>query len=162
VAGLGWSGNLKGAGLNGELTYLHPIDDTEQREPVILTTISANYMFKNSLFIQFEGYYNGYYQYMNTNAFSDLYYQSMSVKTLSFSEFSWFGQVSYPIHPLLNGTLAIMYYPDMDGYFINPALKYSLSDNIQLSAHAQIFKGKFGGSTTEEINFLFFRLKWSF
>lgn len=162
VAGLGWSGNIKGAGVNGEITYLHPTKDSDAENPVILTSLSANYMFDNSLYIQAEGYYNGYFQYMNTNAFSDLYYQSMSVKTLSFSKFSWFGQASYPIHPLLNGTLALMYYPDVDGFFLNPSLKYSLSNNIQLSAHAQFFNGKFGGTTKEKINFLFFRFKWSF
>jgi hypothetical protein len=162
VAGLGWSGNIKDAGFNGEMTYLHPTNESKMEDPVLLTTLSANYMFDNSLFVQFEGYYNGYYQYMNTNAFSDLYYQSMSVKTLSFSEFSWFGQASYPLHPLLNGTLAFMYYPDIEGYFINPSLKYSLTDNVELSAHAQLFNGKFSQDKKEQINFLFFRFKWSF
>ncbi len=162
VAGLGWSGNISDAGFNGELTYLHPYGDLGLDEGVLLSTVSSNYMFDNSLFVQVEGYYNGYYKQMNINAFSDLYYQSMSVKTLSFSEFSWFGQLSYPVHPLINASAAFMYYPDIEGYFFNPSLKYSLSDNTELSAHAQFFNGKFSGDTKEKINFLFFRFKWSF
>ncbi|MDY6801019.1 MAG: hypothetical protein SVU94_07320 [Bacteroidota bacterium] len=42
----------------------------------------------------------------------------MSVKTILYSKFSWFGQVSYPIHPLVNATLAAMYFPSLgNGYF---------------------------------------------
>lgn len=162
VGGLGWSGSIQGAGVNGELTYLYPFENDSNEEPVLLTSLSTDYMFDNSLYIHLEGFYNGYYQFMETNIFSDLYYQTTSVKTLSFSEFSWFGQISYPIHPLLNGNMSLMYYPDISGYFINPALIYSFSDNIEISSHMQFFQGKFSRDIKEKINFIFFRLKWSF
>ncbi|MGM0497707.1 MAG: hypothetical protein ACQESJ_07290, partial [Bacteroidota bacterium] len=162
VAGAGWSGNLNDAGFNGEITYIHPTDSKQNNSGILLSSVSANYMFNNSLYLMAEGYYNGNYKNMEVNRFSGFYFQDLSVKTLSFSEFSWFAQASYPIHPLLDGTLAFMYYPDIDGYFINPSLNYSLTDNVQLSMHSQIFQGKFGGTTKEKINFLFFRFKWSF
>ncbi|MFP4526171.1 MAG: hypothetical protein ACLFNL_07270 [Bacteroidales bacterium] len=162
VAGIGWSGNLKQFGVNGELTYLHPTNESEGTDPVVLSSLSANYMFDNSLYLQFEGFYNGYYQYMDTDAFADFYFTPVSLKTMSYSEFSWFGQGSYPIHPLLTGTLAFMYYPDISGYFINPSLRYSLSDNIEISTYVQIFKDNSSKEFNEQINFLFFRLKWSF
>jgi len=162
VAGMGWSGNIKGAGFNGEMTYIHPDENFRDTSGMILSSFSVNYMFSNSLFLQFEGFYNGNFKNMNMNSFTSYYYRPLTVKTLSFSEFSWFGQASYPIHPLLEGTLAFMYFPDIDGFFINPSLKYSLTDNIQLSAFAQLFEGKFARGNKQRINFLFFRFKWSF
>lgn len=162
VAGAGWSGNIKQIGINGEVTYLHPSNESDETDPVVLSSLSANYMFDNSLFVQFEGFYNGYYEYMDTEAFADFYYTPVSLKTMSFSEFSWFGQFTYPIHPLLKGTLAMIYYPDISGYFVNPSLQYSLSDNIEISTFVQIFKDNSSREFNEQINFLFFRLKWSF
>ena len=162
VAGAGWSGNINDAGFNGEVTYIQPAESNQNNSGILLSSVSANYMFNNSMYLMIEGYYNGNFENMNVNRFSGFYFQDLSVKTLSFSEFSWFVQASYPIHPLLDGTFAFMYYPDINGYFINPSLKYSLTNNVQLSMHSQIFQGKFGGSEKEKINFLFFRFKWSF
>lgn len=162
VAGMGWSGNIKDAGLNGEMTYVHPEKDVADTSGLLLASISANYMFSNSLFLQFEGYYNGNFEHMDLNSFTNYYYRPLTVKTLSFSKFSWFGQASYPIHPLLDGTLSFMYFPDIDGFFVNPSMQYSLTNNVQLSAFAQLFEGKFAGAKKERINFIFFRFKWSF
>jgi hypothetical protein len=162
VAGMGWSGNIKGAGFSGEMTYIRPEKNFRDTSGLLLASVSASYMFSNSLFLQFEGFYNGNFKNMNLNSFTNYYYRPLTVKTLSFSEFSWFGQATYPIHPLLEGTLAFMYFPDINGYFVNPSLRYSLTDNVQLSAFAQLFKGKFARGANEQINFIFFRFKWSF
>ena len=162
VAGLGWAGHINDAGFNGEITYLMPEKHFSDTSGILLTTLSVNYMFNNALYLQFEGYYNGNFQYMDGNNFINYYYRPLTIKTLSFSEFSWFGQASYPIHPLLEGTMAFMIFPDIEGFFINPSLQYSLTDNVQLSAFAQLFEGKFSGENKERINFMFFRFKWSF
>ncbi len=162
VAGMGWSGNIKGAGFSGEMTYIRPQKNFGDTTGILLASASAGYMFDNSLYLQLEGYYNGNYENMNLGSFTSYYYRPLTVKNLSFSRFSWFAQASYPIHPLLDGTLAVMYYPGIDGFFFNPSLKYSLTDNVQLSAFAQLFQGKFTGAQKEKINFIFFRFKWSF
>jgi hypothetical protein len=162
VAGMGWSGNIKGAGFSGEMTYIRPDRNFRDTTGLLLASASFSYMFDNSLYLQMEGYYNGNYKNMDLGSFTSYYYRPLTVKTLSFSEYSWFAQASYPIHPLLDGTLALMYYPDINGWFINPSLRYSLTDNLQLSAFAQLFEGKFTGGAQEKINFLFFRFKWSF
>ena len=162
VAGMGWSGDIAGAGFSGEATYIRPDKNFRDTSGILLASASASYMFDNSLYLQMEGFYNGNYEHMRLGSFRSYYYRPLTVKTLSFSEFSWFAQASYPIHPLLDGTLALMYYPDIDGFFINPSVKYSLTDNVQLSAFAQLFQGKFIADRKEKINFIFFRFKWSF
>lgn len=162
VAGMGWSGNIRGAGFSGEITYLRPGDSFRDTSGLLLASASVSYMFSNSLYMQIEAFYNGNYRNMDMNSFTNYYYRPMTVKTISFSEYSWFAQASYPIHPLLNGALAVMYFPNIDGYFVNPSFQYSLTDNVQLSAFAQFFQGKFTGEQKEKINFIFFRFKWSF
>lgn len=162
VAGTGWSGNIKDAGIGGEMTYIHPKESFSDTAGKLLASVNMNYMFSNSLYIQGELFYNEFADQMNIGGFNTFMRQELSVKTLSFSKWSWFLQASYPIHPLLDGSLALMYYPDLEGYFINPSLQYSLADNLQLSAYGQIFTGEFMQSMKETINFLFFRFKWSF
>jgi hypothetical protein len=119
-------------------------------------------MFSNSLNVSLEGNYNGYFDKLNLNSFDDLYFMPLSVKTTSFSEFSWFGQITYPIHPLLNGTLAAMYFPSLgNGYFLMPSLAYSVSNNFECSLYGQRFEGKFGGQY-DKMTMVFLRFRYSF
>lgn len=63
----------------------------------------------------------------------------LDVKSLSFVRNNLFWQVTYPLTPLLNGTLAGMYFPDVNGFYIGPSLTYSLSDNFDFSFIMQGF-----------------------
>src|SRR6056297_875253 len=51
VAGMGWAGNIKGAGFNGELTYIHPDKNFGDTSGMLLATASLNYMFSNSFYM---------------------------------------------------------------------------------------------------------------
>ncbi|MDA3778846.1 MAG: hypothetical protein PF487_01200 [Bacteroidales bacterium] len=162
VIGTGWSGSIKDVAWNGEITYLMPKDNLADSSGVLLTSVGASYMFNNSIYVNAEILYNGNAKNINIAGLSQYYYQPMSIKTLSFSKWSYFAQASYPIHPLLDGTFSVMYYPQIKAYFFGPSLKYSLQDNFSISLNAQIFKGEFSSQTTEKLNMLFFRLRWSF
>jgi len=86
----------------------------------------------------------------------------MSVKTISFSEFTWFAQASYPIHPLLNASVAAMYFPSLgNGYFVMPTFTYSAGQNTEVSILGQRFTGEFG-SEVESLNMVFLRFRLSF
>jgi len=162
VLGAGWSGNIKNAGFNGEISYFHPQENFSDTTGIVLFSAGINYMFDNSLYVQLEGIYNGYFDKLNINSFNDLYFMPMSVKTMSYSEFSWFGQMSYPIHPLVNATLAAMYFPSLgNGYFLMPSIAYSASDNFECSLYGQRFEGKFGGQN-DKMTLLFLRFRYSF
>ncbi|MFP4023615.1 MAG: hypothetical protein ACLFVR_03735 [Thiohalospira sp.] len=162
VLGSGWSGSIENVGFNGEISYFHPQNNFSDTSGIILLTASANYMFDNSLSLQLEGIYNSYFDQLSINSFNDLYFMPMSVKTISYSKFSWFGQASYPIHPLVNATLAAMYFPSLgNGYFLMPSLSYSASDNFECSLYGQRFEGKFGGQY-DKMTLLFLRFRYSF
>ena len=85
----------------------------------------------------------------------------LSVKTLSFTDYSISLQIAYPFTPLLNGNLALMYFPSMDAVFTGPTLDLSLKDNLFISLIAQYFNGKFTDQK-EDLGFGFIRLKWNF
>lgn len=162
VIGAGWSGSIGDFGFNGEVSYFHPQENFKDSTGVTIVSAGLSYMFDNSLNLSFEGNYNGYFDKLNISSFSDLYFMPLSVKTTSYSEFSWFGQLSYPIHPLINGSLAIMYFPSLgNGYFLMPSLSYSVSDNSEFALYGQRFEGKFGGQY-DKMSMIFLRFRFSF
>ncbi|UCG27021.1 MAG: hypothetical protein JSV24_08575, partial [Bacteroidales bacterium] len=159
VIGGGWAGDIKGAGFRGEFTYFHPQENFSDSSGFLMFGISADYTFRNSLYILGEFLYSGYdFSFAN---FSDFYFMPLSVKTLSFTDFSVALQASYPFTPLFTGNLAAIYYPSLDAVFVGPTLDISLKDNLSFSIIAQYFNGKFR-EFREDLGFGFLRLKWNF
>jgi hypothetical protein len=162
VIGAGWSGSIWNFGFNGEASYFHPQKNFSDSTGIAIISAGLSYMFDNSLNISIEGNYNGYFDKLNLTSFNDLYFIPLSVKTTSYSEFSWFGQVSYPIHPLLTGNISVMYYPSLgNGYFLMPSLAYSVSDNFEFALYGQRFEGTFGNQY-DKMTMLFMRFRYSF
>lgn len=163
VAGGGWSGSLGKVGFTGEVSYFHPQENFSDTTGVLLASAGINYLFSNNLSLSAEVIYNGYFSRVGLGSFTDLYFMPMTVKNISFSKFSWFGQMSYPIHPLLTGSLAAMYFPSLgDGYFIMPSLDWSVAPNAGVSLLAQRFRGSFGGDEAEKLNLFFLRFRYDF
>lgn len=171
MAGLGWSGYIKNASFRGEASYFHPSKSFSDTSGTISLALSADYTFSNSLYLQFEMLYN---QMENTkeglNSFYDLYNMSLSARSLSFTEWNLFGQLTYPLTPLLTAGIAGIYYPEYEGYYLGPNLNYSLRDDLYLTAYYQGFSGQFevpgpfGKARKQRISssLIFLRLKWSF
>jgi len=166
VIGGGWSGAIKSLDFKGEFTYLHPKDNMSDTTGQFIGSISAGYTFPNSFNLMFEFLYSDIPEDGISN-FAEYYYQALSVKTLSFTEYNIFGQASYQITPLLMGTVSCMYYPKINGYFVGPTFDYSFTDNLFASVVVQTFSGEMKDPVTQEINranatYAFLRLKWSF
>ncbi len=159
VAGIGWSGDIRGAGFRGEFTYFHPAEHCSDTSGFILFGLSADYTFKNSLYLLAEFLYNGYD--LSILNFSEFYFMPLSVKTLSFTDYSIGLQIAYPFTPLFNGNLAVIYFPSMDAFFSGPTLDLSLKENLSISLIAQYFNGEFINQR-EDLGFGFIRLKWNF
>lgn len=162
IIGAGWEGAIKDAGFRGEISYLHPIEEFSDTSGVVLACAGIDYTFSNSLMLRLEAFYN---QYIAKSGSINLYgflNSELSVKTLSFSEWSFMGSVSYPITPLLNSTLNVMYFPEMKGFFVGPSLEYSFTDNLYFSIIYQVFSGEFVTSKRDKFNMAYLRLKYSF
>ncbi len=164
--GAGWSGHIWDFGFRGEMNYFHPLTHFSDTAGLFFISIGFDYIFNNSLMLQFEGLYNQRPAGMEQEDFEEYYQRSLSAKDLSFTEWNIFGQVSYPITPLLTGTLSAMFFPQIDGFFIGPNLTYSLSDNLDFSLIVQIFRGDDPNGITDDarydVNFGFIRFKYNF
>ncbi len=160
VLGAGWAGDISGAGFRGEMSWFRPKENFSDNSGTVMLSLSGDYTFKNSLSIRTEFLYNGFDQ--NISDFGDYYFQTMSVKNISFTDYSVFAQVSYPFNPLFNGGFSAMLFPSMNGYYIGPDLSLSLTDNMDISFILQHFNGEFTEGTREKMTLAFLRLKWSF
>ncbi|MCK4919868.1 MAG: hypothetical protein KAS71_02405 [Bacteroidales bacterium] len=163
LAGLGWSGDIKGAGFRGEMSYFQPIDNFKDTTGIFYSSISLDYTFGNSIYIQAEGLFSILPDNFNINSFMEYYQGPLTVKNLSFSKWNWFAQMSYPITPLLNMSIAGMYFPDLKWFYAGPSMAYSLKDNTELSLISQVFSGEFSESgDRSQMYFAFLRYKFSF
>ncbi|NQV03274.1 MAG: hypothetical protein HQ542_11550 [Bacteroidia bacterium] len=169
VIGTGWSGNISQAGFRGEVSYFYPKNPSKDTSGVLLATMGLDYSFSNSLYLIFQVFYNQLPPNFQPETLLSVYQAPPSPKTLSFAEWNIFLQGTYPITPLFDVNLAVMYYPDLNGYFIGPNINYSIRQNIDLSFFLQYFNGRFANTGPQQDQKLYFqacisalRLKWSF
>ena len=155
VVGTGWAGNIKNAGIKGEISYFIPYD-SEISEEAFLASISGDYSFKNSLYLHGSVLYNSNGESDPDNTFFVIESRRLTAKDLSPYTISTFLQGSYTFHPLVNGGLAIIYYPGNSDVFFNPNVTLSLTKNIDLDLIGQLFYSSINSQA------LFGRLKWSF
>lgn len=164
VIGTGWEGNISSVSFRGEASYLHPKTNFKDTTGIFVASASFSYFFSNSLMLQFEFLYN---QQSETADFASYYNQPLSVKNLSFTEYSAFGSISYPLTPLFSASLSGMYYPGLNGYFVGPNFTYSLAENLDFALIAQTFLIKdftnpFTGEDDLKLSFAFLQLKYNF
>ena len=116
--------------------------------------------------IQAEALYSALAKEMDINNFLQFYGGNLDVKTLGFTPWTFFLNLSYPITPLLTASFASMWYPAWDGFFLGPSLDLSIRSNMALSMIFQHFSAEFenssGGLVRSNNTFGFLRFKWNF
>lgn len=161
--GFGWSGQIKGAGFKGEVTWLEPMNDVLSGETALVAALSADYTFPSTLFVHSEIIYNSYAQGINPMGLGfNFLMESRSPKTLTFTELSWFNEGAYQITPLLRAGLYSIYNPTESSFFLGPNAELSISDNVYLLFMGQFFLGSSGSIYGSLGYFNYLRLKWSF
>lgn len=162
--GLGWAGNIKLAGFKGEATYFHPKKNFGDTTGVVNASVAFDYAFKNSIYVMASGLYNSQgLTKSNPLALLALYSNSISPKNMMPSKYSVFGQISYPLTPLINGGLAGIYGIGLNLLFINPTIGVSVANNWELMLVGQIIYAEdFNSDFKNLYNSVFVRLKWSF
>ncbi|MDF1573798.1 MAG: hypothetical protein P1P86_01220 [Bacteroidales bacterium] len=166
ILGVGWSGNIGSSALRGELSYFRDLDQFRDTTTYLMTSVGFDYTFSNSLMIQLESLYSAFAKDLDLYSFLEFYSGNLDVKNLGFTTWSHFGNMSYPLTPILNGGFATIWYPEWKGVYLGPSFDLSLSSNFDLSLILQHFTAEFkdpGGHTERENNtFGFLRFKWSF
>ncbi len=161
AAGIGWAGNLKGAGFKGEITYFESGVDSVDNS--VLGSIGLDFIIPNGPFVSVSALYNT----LGVSDLSKLLVLSPSgggqldVKNLMPNKYSAFVQAGGSINPLVSMGLAAILALDIDGYFLMPSIDYSVKTNLDMSLVGQSFIGK----TTKWENLssaIFLRFKWSY
>jgi hypothetical protein len=170
TAGAGWSGNIGGAGFTGEFSWFKDSDNFSDTLGIVIASLSGNYIFKNQIMINMSVIYNSNgstgYAYKDYDgilgSFSTMFASSLNVKNLTPSRFDMFGQLSYPVTPLINVSFSGMFNPYDLSFYAGPSATFSLTDNISLMLVGQMF---FGDELTEFGDYgqmFFLDLKWNF
>lgn len=164
--GSGWTGNIGQIGFRGEMSYFHPARHFSDTTGLFFVSLALDYTTSNSLMIQVEGFYNQLPPGYTGQSFVEFYQRPLSVKDLSFTEWNFMVQFSYPFTPLINASFATLWYPEISGYYLGPSFTCSLADNLDFSLFLQYFTGRLPGpsGTTErqDITLGFLRFKYSF
>lgn len=159
VLGAGWAGNIGNAGLKGEMTYFTPLVGVDPSSYAF--TIGADYSFSNSLYTGLGYLYNS--NGVTRGSLADLFSFQLSAKNLYPFRHALFANASYPITPLVNGVLAIIYSPvSSKPLFINPTVTWSIAQNWDLDIVGQLAFNDTGDRYTSPITATFVRLKVSF
>lgn len=157
ILGTGWSGYLKNAGFNGELSVFL---DNNLGESTLTATLGSDYMFSNGLFLNTAVLYNGGYN-SDVNALSQLV-EPPSPSNLYIEKTGYFVNGSLAITPLISANLGAMGSFNAPIYIFIPQLSVSLSENLDFLILAQLLKGTQLADFTNTPNLFYFRLKWSY
>lgn len=138
TTGAGWAGDFRGVGIKGETMFYTDINARDGgRDSNFIVATSVEYMFENSLFAVAEILYN---QAGGRDEFT-LIGEQLTPDNPSFSTYQATTQLRYPIHPLLDGSLAVIWYPDESAVFISPALTWSVAQDLDFRILGQFFAG---------------------
>ena len=161
AVGMGWAGNLKESGFKGEATYFLPMDDSSDAS--LIGSIAIDFTIDNGPYVSISALYNtlGVSDLNKLLVLSPSGGGQLDVKSLMPNKYSAFLQAGGAINPLLTANFAAILALDIDGYFLMPAIDYSVKTNLDISLVGQSVIGK----TTKWENLssaIFLRFKWSF
>lgn len=159
ATGAGWAGNLRDAGFKGEVVFYADIAQThDTRASNVIAALSVDYMLPNSLFLVAEALYNkegGMDEFL-------LLAEPITPDNPSFSKFQFTAQGSYPIHPLLDGRLAAIWYPDEQAVYLSPSTTWAVTSDLDLQILGQVFAGSDASAFANAGNMITASLRYHF
>ncbi len=164
VIGIGWTGYIGQITFRGEASYIRPRKNFADTTGQTVASVGLDYSVGKSTTLMLEFLYNQQKGHYQINSPMDFYTAPMNIKHLSFAEYNIFAQITTSPYPLLNMSMATMFFPKKKGLFLMPNITYSLSNNADLTLVGQFFKGKFNTLSSQELKIfaIFLRLSLSF
>ncbi|MFH0759340.1 MAG: hypothetical protein V2B15_18785 [Bacteroidota bacterium] len=166
ILGTGWSGNLGPTAFRGELSWFRDLDHFIDTTGYFMVSAGFDYTFSNSLMVHVEGLYSAFANELEMDSFLQFYSGNLDVKSLGFTEWSFFANFSYPLTPLITGGFAAIYFPGWQGFYLGPSFDLSLNNNLGLSLILQHFSARFDKPLSDPSRtnntFGFLRFKWNF
>lgn len=161
TGGLGWAGSIKETGFKGEINFftdLNPVPGRDQSN--FVTAVSFDHMLPSGLFLVMEYLYNQQRAGVEQNPL--LLNVPLQADNLSFTDHSIFLQGSYPINPILTGSLAGFYYPSEGTVFISPSLRGDFIKGIDVLLIGQFFVGASDSIFAQAGSQVAAAFKWNF
>lgn len=163
VGGLGWSGQVAGAGFNGEASYFRDLDNFWDTTGVLVGSAGANYTLRNGLYMHGSYLFNsagtkgpaGYGTALTL-------YLDISAKNFTRAKHSILAELAYPVTPLIRADLSAIFNPNDKSGFFGPSFDFSLTNNVSLFMIAQVFWGDHRTEFGDYGSLFYFRLKWNF
>ena len=118
MAGVGWAGQIKGAGFKGEVSYFYPYK-FDNVQSTLVADLSADYYFSSTLNVRLEAIYNSNPEKSPGNLF---FLQPVTAKQLTFNRYSVFASAGYDITPLITANVNGIWYADDPSFFVNPTI----------------------------------------
>lgn len=161
VLGIGWSGQVARGGFRGECSYFHPVDHFRDTSGTFVASVSYDYAFENSLFLQTEILYNGNSEQKIDSVISLFSSFRLSAKNPFLDGFSAFAGLTYPFTPLFTGSVAVIGNPEKKLLILIPSVEYSLAQNLDFSLVVQHLPA-IKNSGNSVISLFFLRLRYNF
>ncbi|HWS00974.1 MAG TPA: hypothetical protein VN249_10190, partial [Prolixibacteraceae bacterium] len=162
VLGLGWAGQIAKGGFKGEMSWFRSLEHFSDSSWVFLASAEYDYTFRNSLFVQLESFYNSNKNNPSNVLISQFNPGLLNAKNPFLIGFSIFGNLSYPLTPLISLSFASIFNPSNSMYFLIPTFTWSFLDNLDLSVITQTFHSYDPEFSDASQTMLYARLKYSF
>lgn len=162
VVGGGWSGQIKGAGFRGEVSYFVPASHWTDSTGQLESTVDADYTLKKGWYFHAAALYNSTGTTGPAGGYNYLLTSNISVRNFTLARWSLFGEIAYPITPLIRADVSAIFNPNDKSVFAGPSVTISLSNNWQLMLLSQMFYGDPGTEFGGFGKIWYARLKWSF
>ncbi|MFA0440379.1 hypothetical protein BCU70_19630 [Vibrio sp. 10N.286.49.C2] len=167
VLGAGFAGDINGAGLRGELTWFDPWSQgeggaQENDNATLVSSLETDFSFsgqRNWMLRASVLYISEPQEALDAEAYLTL---PLTAKTLSFTRYTGYADVSFDLSALNRLTASGSYYED-GSYFVGLSNSYSLANDWQLLTVLQRFDGStqsLFGQTPSTL--LYANIKWSF
>lgn len=161
--GGGWSGQIGGAGFNGEFSYFHSLENFTDSSGQGILSSGINYAFPNTLYLHFAFIYNSSGATGRAGQNSIFNSLRLTARTLSPARYNLFGETAYSITPLIRTSLATVYNPSDKSAYIVPSGDFSLKANLSLSLVAQLLFGATKSQFSRNFGSIYYIwMKWDF
>ena len=159
TAGTGFSGSIGSVSVRGEATLFTPFSSPASERSNFTATIGADRAFSDKVTTLAQVMYSS--DPADLSGFTELYGGGLTARQLAFSKFSAAAQMAWSPLPLLNISVAAIWFPDLDGFYAGPSVDFSMAENVDLTMLWQHFRSTIAGSETR-LNLGFLRIRYSF
>lgn len=161
VAGGGWAGNIKKAGLKGELSYFHPRKGFFDTSGTVSFSLMADQTFKNDWYVALAALFNS--DPVNLLALNgNIYGSNLSAKELFPYRYTLYAGAMKQISPAASLQLSVIYATEKNTLIIFPNYSWNAAKNLDLDITAQSYFASQGHRYQTQGTAIYLRGKWSF